>query len=146
MSIMSNKKNANVKANETKTSEKSQLQAINLASVKSQLDKIDLKEKKVKETIYKYPESFSKDDINGEKGKKHRNGLRNKLKSFCNNILYYAKTDNLEELQKKINEFKTFYKANYRVNDYSLSSITNSEKREKDIELMIQIIKLSETK
>lgn len=117
------------------------LSKINLAQFANQLEGITLKEKRVKETIYIYPESFTKDKINSDEGKKYRNSIRNRLKSLCNNILYSAKCNDAEKLQEYVKQFESFYKDKYRINDYSISSITNSEKREKDIELMIAIIK-----
>jgi hypothetical protein len=132
--------NANVNA------KSSNLSKINLAQFASKLENVQLKSKKEKSVIYRYPETMKDDQKKGDEGKKFRNSLRNRLKSLCNNILYYTKTDNIEKLQENIKSFEAFYKANYTLNDYSISSITNSEKREKDIELMIEIIKSVKSK
>jgi hypothetical protein len=132
--------NANVNA------KSSNLSKINLAQFASKLENVQLKSKKEKSVIYRYPETMKDDQKKGDEGKKFRNSLRNRLKSLCNNILYYTKTDNIEKLQENIKSFEALYKANYTLNDYSISSITNSEKREKDIELMIEIIKSVKSK
>lgn len=121
--------------------EEKQLSEINLSKFADKLKNVELKAKREKETIYKYPESWNKEKINSEDGKKYRNKIRNQLKSFSNNIFYYAKTEDKQKLISEIEKFELFYANNYRINNYSISSITNSEKREKDIELMIEIIK-----
>lgn len=113
---------------------------INLGKFADKLSNVELKAKKVKETIYNYPEGWTKEKINSDEGKHFRNKLRNKLKSLSNNIFFYAKGNNIEALKKEIQTFDEFYKFNYRVNDYSLHSITNSEKKEKDIAFMLEII------
>jgi alcohol dehydrogenase YqhD (iron-dependent ADH family) len=76
-------------------------------------------------------------------GKKFRNQKRSQIQRFANNIFYYGKTDKLDELQKEINAFKDFYKSFYRINDYSISSLSNSndEKKNANIEFMLSIIK-----
>lgn len=128
------------KANETIKSEK-QLSTINLQKFADQLANVELKKKNEKETIYNYPEGWNKEKINSDEGKKFRNKLRNQLKSLCNNIFYYAKIQDQEMLLQEIVKFEKFYNANYRINDYSIRSLTNSEKKEKEIELTLQIIK-----
>lgn len=133
-------KKTNANANAIAKDQK-QLESVNLNQFADRLKGIDLKVKKSKETIYIYPDGWTKEKINSDEGKRFRNGLRNRLKSLCNNILYYAKTQDLEKLQDYAKQFDSFYKKNYRINDLSISSITNSEKREKDIELMIEILK-----
>lgn len=98
----------------------------NLSQFADQLSAIELREKKDKETIYKYPEGFSKEMISSEKGKKFRNSLRNRMKTICNNILLFAKMNRMEDLHKEIASFDALYLANYRINDYSLKSFSSS--------------------
>ncbi len=117
------------------------LTELNLSKFADKLKDVNIKVKNVKETIYRYPEGWTKDRINSDEGKKFRNKLRNRLKSFSNNIFVYTKSNNPEALKKEIDSFDSFYKEFYTLNDYSIRSITNSEKREKDIEFMIEIIK-----
>ena len=119
------------------------LKKINLNQFKESLEKIEIKERNQKESIYKYPESFNKDMINSDKGKSWRNNKRNQLKSICNNILFYAKGNNQESLLKEISKFNSFYKEFYLKNDYSILSLSSSkeEKKIKDISLSLQIIK-----
>jgi hypothetical protein len=121
--------------------EENRLTEINLSKFADKLASVDLKQKREKETLYIYPDSFTKDIINGEEGRKYRNRLRSRLKSFSNNIFFYAKGNNIESLKSEITRFDEFYKSNYRINDYSIHSITNSKEKEKDILFMLEIIK-----
>ena len=60
---------------------------------------------------------------NDEKGKKSmRKKLRNLLFSICSAIVDEKNNDNKKKL---INSFNEFYKATYKVNDYTLSSVCN---------------------
>lgn len=60
---------------------------------------------------------------NDEKGKKSmRKKLRNLLFSVCSAIVDEKNNDNKKKL---INSFNEFYKATYKVNDYSLASVCN---------------------
>lgn len=114
----------------------------NLDQFKDQLGSIELKEKRDKETIYIYPEGMTKEMISSEKGKKFRNSLRNRMKTICNNILLFAKMDRMEDLQKSIAEFDALYAKNYRMQDYSLKSISSSgdESKLSMISLSLKII------
>lgn len=144
-SNQNSKKNAivNPKAKNAKKDESKEINKINLSKFVSQLSTIELKEKKDKETIYIYPEGSSKEWIGSDKGKKFRNSLRNAMKKFANNILIFAKINDLEKLQGEIKKFDEFYKKNYRINDLSLKSISSSSDplKERDYSLMIEIIK-----
>lgn len=128
-----------------KKDESPNLSKINLSKFADQLEKMELKEKKDKETIYIYPEGMSKSDISGEKGKKFRNGLRNKMKFHSNNILLFAKKNRLDDLKSAIESFRKFYKENYRINDLSIKSISHSANEEKNIflSLFLEIVKES---
>lgn len=136
------KKNANANVKVAKE-EKKEIIQINLDKFEKQLENVSIKEIRQRETIYVYPDDFSKSDINSEKGKKYRNSIRNNLKRHCNNILIFAKSKDSEKLQKEIKEFELFYKEKFRLNDFSLSSISQSKDagKEKDLSLMIEIIK-----
>lgn len=58
-----------------------------------------------------------------EKGKKSmRKKLRNLLFSVCSAIVDEKSNENKKKL---INSFNEFYKATYKVNDYSLASVCN---------------------
>lgn len=95
-----------------------------------------------RETIYIYPESIPKDRINEKEGKQFRGKMRNSIKRFANNIFYNAKTNRIEELKAEISKFDSFYKEFYRINDYSLKSLSssNDEGKNKDIDLLLRII------
>lgn len=133
------KKNANP-SDAKKSDASKEIIKINLSKFADQLGKIELKEKRDKETIYIYPEGFSKEMISSEKGKKFRNSLRNRMKTICNNILLYAKMNRMEDLQKSISEFDALYSANYRIRDYSIKSLSSSGDESK---LSLMILALS---
>lgn len=120
----------------------SNLKSINLSDFAKELSAKEFKERGIKESLYKYPSEWKKDKINSDEGKKWRNNKRNRIKSLCNNILFYAKGDNIPALQKEIASFESFYKEYYLKNDFSPASISNSkdEGKEKDIALMMKII------
>lgn len=134
---------ANKNVIETKESvnvENERLTSINLSKYSEQLQNVDLKVKKEKDALYNYPSDFSKEDINGEKGKRFRQSCRNKIKTFSNNIFFYTKSENVEALKSEITKFNDYYKLHYSLNDYSVNSLSRS-KEDKHIELMLNIIK-----
>lgn len=144
MNTKTKKVNASNKVNaSTKENAKKEVTKINLSQFADKLKNVELKVKAKKSTIYKYPDTFSENDINSEKGKKFRNSLRTKLKRFSNNIFVFAKINEVEKLNNEVKEFDIFYKENYQINDYSATSISQSknEVKEQDIVLMLQIIK-----
>lgn len=125
----------------------SEVTKVNISAITSKfadkLKSIELKERLNREHIYIYPETLkTESERNGKEGKKFRARLRHKLQNFAHNIFVYTKTNNIESLKKEIVSFDEFYKSNYRVNDYSFSSLSNTknEVKEKDVKLMIEII------
>lgn len=120
------------------------LTTFNLSKFADKLADKDVdKLKKDRELIYKYPDNIPPAKYNDAEGKKFRQGLRNKLTQFSNNIFVYAKKNEMENLKAEIERFDTFYAENFRVNDYSVKSITNTPKESKtaDIALMLEIIR-----
>ena len=136
-------KNQTQKTETKVVTEKTNVTKINLQQFAEKLSKVEVKEKRKKETLYNYPEGFTEQKINSDEGKKFRNKLRNTIKRFCNNILLYAKHNRIEDLQKEVKEFVSFYKTNYRLNDFSIASISQSknEVKENDLQTMIAIVK-----
>lgn len=136
------KKTVNAKVNNTKKST-SKVVDLNLSKFANQLKDVQLKEKKDKETLYIYPDGFSKTDINSEKGKKFRNSLRTKIQKFANNIFVFTKTEQQDKLIEEIKLFDVFYKANYKTNDYTVKSVSssNNELKNADFNQMFDIIK-----
>jgi len=98
-----------------------------------------------KDFIYIYPENWGKNEISGLIGKNHRGGLRRKLMNLISLIILFASKKRIEDLQEKIKEFNDFYKKNYRINDYSISSISQKINEEdlKNISIAMEIIKES---
>lgn len=149
--IAKNQKNVSATKKETQTKKaETKITNLNLSQFAEKLNSIEVKEKKQKETLYRYPENFSQSDINSEKGKTFRNSLRNKRKRFVNNVLFAAKQMNVKKdadaekaLKDHVNAFNDFYKENYLCNDFSLKSVSASSKDEMnaEIELCLQICK-----
>lgn len=126
---------------------------LNVQSIADRLNKIEVKDKKVKNTIYIYPEGWTQDKINSIEGKKFRNRLRNKIKFFCNQIFVSSKQllvnakneDAKKSLSNTIADFKKFYKENYRLNDFSIESISQAkDEKTNEIKLMLEILKSNE--
>lgn len=145
-----NAKKANAttkKATTNKKSSSKNLKSINLQKFKKELEsKVVENVKKDKQTLYNYPTEWNKEIINSLKGKKFRQNARTKLKRFSDNIFFYAKSEDLENLKKQIKDFKIWYKETFIINDYNASSLTTVTKKHDDINLMLNIIKEVETK
>ena len=80
-----------------------------------------------KESIYK------KDIFEGVDNKKSlRTKLRKLMFNYCNSILNITETEKAKNLAK---DFANFYSSVYRVNDFSLSSVSsaNTEESKKEI-------------
>lgn len=143
---MSSTKNANLKnaTNKVKEVQKESTPKMNLAQFKSLLDVKQLDSTKgERSTIYKYPDTFTKEDINDKKGKHFRSSLRTKLKNFSNNIFIFAKSEQIENLKSEVEKFNSFYKENYILQSYKIESITNvnqDKSKFQDIVLMLNIV------
>lgn len=126
------------------TKEKSSLVKLNLSQFSDKLKNVEIKEKIKKDAKYIYPESFTTNDINESKGKKFRQSLRTKLERISNNIFFYTKTKEESKLIAEIKLFTSFYKENYLVNDYSLTSLSDSsnEAKKRDLTLLLDIAKV----
>jgi len=118
------------------------LSTINFSKIESKVKNFEVKvTSNKKSTLYIYPESFTSKDINEVKGKNFRGGLRRKITNFSNNILSFSKQKNAELLLNEIQSFEIFYKENYKVNDFSLQSISQKKENTEDIVTMLEIIK-----
>ena len=77
---------------------------------------------------------------NDEKGKKStRKKLRNILFSICSSIIEEKNEDNKKRL---VNSFNEFYKATYRVNDYSLASVCNENLKTNKKEIILKALNI----
>ena len=75
--------------------------------------------------LYIYPEKWNALQINGSEGKNFRGDKRRKLLSFANLIQLHYKMKSAEKLIEEIKNFKKFYKEFFKINDFSINSITN---------------------
>ena len=115
---------------------------LNFSDIAEKLSKVELKEKKRKERLYIYPENFTEKMINEKEGKQYRSKQRNKIKTFANNISLHAKYNKIEELKKEVKNFVEYYKSTYRINDFTINSISQKDaEKTGDIELMLTIVK-----
>lgn len=127
-------------AKEEKKDEK--LTKINFSKFAEKLNSFSVKEKMQKSTLYNYPEGWTALNINGDEGRTFRRALRLKLTNFSNNIFVYCKTKQTEKLIAEVKNFDKFYKLNYKINDYSINSITHTkEEKNASYVLMLDIIK-----
>ena len=131
---------------------------LNSKSLIDSLDKVKVKESKIKSTnnnkddFYKYDFLFkkyfnldySKIDKNDftKYGKKIRTKIRNKRNIYANNVIHYAKNKNLIELKNEIKNFNIFYKETYLLNDYSLKSISNTNSDDDTKKLLITFLEI----
>lgn len=77
---------------------------------------------------------------NDEKGKKSmRKKLRNLLFSVCSAIVDEKSNENKKKL---INSFNEFYKATYRVNDYTLASVCNENLNATKKEIILKALNI----
>lgn len=75
-----------------------------------------------------------------EKGKKStRKKLRNVLFSICSSIIEEKNEDNKKRL---VNSFNEFYKATYRVNDYTLASVCNENLNATKKEIILKALNI----
>ena len=81
-----------------------------------------------KENIYK------KDIFDGVDNKKSlRTKLRKLMFNYCNSILNITETEKAKNLAK---DFANFYSSVYRVNDFSLSSVSSAKTEESKKEIL----------
>lgn len=95
-----------------------------------------------RETIYIYPSEWKSDDINGKKGRQFRNHKRSFVKRLSDNLFFLGKGEKIEEMKAEIEKFDAFYKEFYKINDYSLKSLSSSNDpaKNQNIDLMLRII------
>lgn len=141
---MQNSQNAN-EAKNKKANVNSELKKINLGKFAEILkDKVINKTtSEIKEGIYKY--------YDGERPtSSQRDKFRRKIASMCDSVLLSAKAyaitpneANEKNLKDSVKEFNKYYKFRYTLNNYSVESITSSQKDTKraDFKLLFEIIK-----
>ena len=91
------------------------------------IDLLKTNKGRAKENIYK------KDIFDGVDNKKSlRTKLRKLMFNYCNSILNITETEKAKNLAK---DFANFYSSVYRINDFSLSSVSsaNTEESKKEI-------------
>lgn len=147
-------KNSNVKTNVSKENfkkikeakAKGKLDQLNLDNLTNSLGISEEEIKKIKSSTSKrkgnHIYNIDYDSLSTDEQKRHRNLMRNKLKGFVNNII--GKDRSEKEKQIFIIEFLKFYKKEYRINNFEISSLRNkiSNQRDKeDLQLMLDNVK-----
>lgn len=119
--------------------------SINLDSVRKQLSNIVGTSVNTKDSIYVYPNNLTAIDISGKKGKSFRVKMRKNFEDIVNAFTIVKKqketkaisekdfTENCKQLKDL---FVKIYKENYRVNDFSLASVTQSNNEGKKAEIL----------
>jgi hypothetical protein len=133
---MSKVKNANV--------DSKKLSTLNLSALSKNLKERVVSEKNQKSLLYNYPEKWTSVNINGGEGKSFRGKIRTQLQNFADNIYISVKQNNSEKLFSEIKNFKVWYKTNFKLNDFSLNSLTH-QKDNFSISEMLEIIKKVES-
>lgn len=101
-----------------------------------------------KETVYIYPETFTQNEINTQKGRGFRASKRNILLRFANNIKLFADKNRIEDLINEIKLFKIEYKNTYRLNNFTVESVTRKNQNSSDyliINAAMEIVKVMQT-
>lgn len=87
--------------------------------------------------------SFQKESIYKKEfqNKSERRKIRTKLNRFVNNVL--GKDRSEKEIETNINEFISFYKEIWSINDFKIDNFTNTKDKDKlkDYSLFLDIIK-----
>lgn len=139
-------KNANAKNSVTKNvtdkKETAKLQKINFEKFANIASKITESAVTLqKSLLYIYPTEWTKNEINNKKlGGAFRSKRRKELNNFANIIFLAYQKKNIELLKAEVEKFKVFYKEFYRVNDFSINSVTHTKDNETVIAMM-QLIK-----
>ncbi len=136
MKNSTNKKNVIVKKVTITKNEK--LDSTNLELLKNKLSKIDTTKKETTTKDKNYLYTFDRLDLSEKELRAKRVKLRRDLTNICNNIIIKNKKSVTFE---GIKEFIDFYKTNYIVNDYTIKSITNSEKRKEELIIILDLTK-----
>lgn len=118
---------------------------LNLSKFVANLKNAVIEDKKKRETIYIYPDELNTEEKrNGKKGKQFRNQQRSKIERFCNDIRLHTKYDRQVDLIESVKLFKANYKTFYRINDFSVSSVSQSASLEGNDKQKKQFAELSE--
>lgn len=134
------KKSTNVK-NQNKVQS---LDSANVDQLANQIieEKTEGKQKEeIKERLSVY--KFDYQNLSTDQLKKKRQNARNKINSFCRNIINYSDLQkDSEKLKTEIENFKSFYKETYVINNFKVESLRKriDEKERKDLQRMLDII------
>lgn len=135
--------------NSTVKNSASNVNSISLKGIADKLKDVVFETKVERVNLYIYPENLKTEkERNGKDGKAFRRKLRTQLEKHMNHILNFVKYNRQEDLKNEIKAFKSFYKTNYRINDFTVTSVSQSAKDEKlqFLKMMFEVIQISEAK
>jgi len=75
-------------------------------------------------------------------GNRIRTKVRKQRNSFANNIILYKNNKDIELLTKEIKSFNKFYKETYKLNDYTLKSISSTNRDEDTNQLLKDMLSI----
>ncbi len=120
------------------------LNSLDFLNLETSLKNVNVtKSKNVNERHFIY--KFERDGLDSQKAQSKRTKIRKQINSKIDNIIFYAKEKDKDNLEKSVKEFKEFYLETYILNDYSLNSIyaNHVEQIKKDkLSLAFKIIAL----
>lgn len=123
------KKSAKKSFKDAVTKKDSSLTKINFekfsASVKNFSDVVT--SSKQRSLLYIYPENYTILDINGQTGRSFRTSRRKELIKFVQIIGAAYKNKNSALITEEIKNFNIWYKLYFRVNDYTIASISHKK-------------------
>lgn len=133
------KGNKSLKGNDLKKG----IEKINLKSLSDRINRMEYSERSNNsggndrsEYIYNYPPEINdKYKRNGIEGKNFRSGLRKKLIHFSEIIGLYSQKKRIPEMKEKLKEFFSFYKENYRENNFSENQYSNLKGDNKEMKI-----------
>lgn len=113
-------------APKSKKSNSKKSDSINLENIKVDLKNADKSVPLNKESIQSSKSIYSKTEgMKEEEKKKFRSKIRRALHSYCNQIL--GKDRSEEERKTAIKSFLSFYKENWKIQDFKMENFTQSK-------------------
>jgi hypothetical protein len=95
--------------------------------------------KGTRETIYK-EELFN--ELSDKQKKVYRKRVRNYVNNLFTSIITFNDSKQSDKVTKLVNEFNSFYKSTYKVNDYSFASVASENTKDKEtINKALSIVK-----
>lgn len=115
------------------------LDFVNIANALKNVNVEKVKNVNERHFIYK----FEREGLNSQKAQSMRTKIRKQINKKIDNVLFYFKEKDLENLKNSVKDFKEFYLKTYILNDYSINSIYANhvdEDKKNKLKLCLDII------